>query len=247
VHSALRIRFISLCVLVVLAAAAVLLVDLPSASELRAWMNGVGPLSWVGLIVGLTVTLLTPAPRSALSVVIGMVLGFPAGLVVVLVGSILGGLAGYGVSRWLGRAAVERLAGARLNRVERMLNQRSVQAVLIARVMPVVPFFAVSYLAGLGGVRLGPYTAGTALGVVPGSVYYVGIGTATAAFASSAASFEWTLLLVVPVVALVCGTVAWRKRWLRVGDGHAGSGHRPQQTGAGHRTSTVTNLHGCNI
>jgi uncharacterized membrane protein YdjX (TVP38/TMEM64 family) len=217
----LRIRLICLGVLMVVAAAAVLLVDLPSASELRAWMNDVGPLSWVGLIVGLAVILLTPAPRSALSIVIGMVLGFPAGLMVVLVGSIVGGLAGYGVSRWLGRAAVDRLAGARLNRVERLLNQRSAQAVLIARVMPVVPFFAVSYLAGLAGVRLGPYTAGTALGVVPGSVYYVGIGTSTAALASPAAPFEWTLLLVAPVVALVCGTVAWRKRCRPVEDGHA--------------------------
>lgn len=46
--------------------------------------------------------------------------------------------------------------------------------------MPIGPFMAVSYTAGLTGVRPAPYTAGTVVGLVPGSIVYVAIGSSTA-------------------------------------------------------------------
>jgi uncharacterized membrane protein YdjX (TVP38/TMEM64 family) len=205
------VRVVALCAAVLGAMALAMLVDLPSITAVRAWMRDVGPIAWVGLVLGLAVALATPAPRSGLSVFVGAVVGFPAGLAVVVGGSVLGALAGYGVSRWLGRAAVVRLAGPRWQRLERVLDRRGVLAVLTARVMPVVPFVAVSYAAGLAGIRLGAYVVGTAVGVLPGSVAYVAIGASvTALTVWTPSAWSTVVVLLVLLGGLMLGTMLRR-------------------------------------
>lgn len=45
------------------------------------------------------------------------------------------------------------------------------------RLVPIVPFTAINYTAGLTGVRLRDYTLGTAVGIIPGTVANVALGT----------------------------------------------------------------------
>ena len=125
-----------------------------------------------------------PTPRSVLSILVGALAGFWVGLALVVVGGLLGGLGGFGVSRWLGRGAVVRRAGARLEHLEDRLAQRPFSAVVVARVMPLVPFMLVSYAAGLSSVRLLPYMLGTGVGLLPGSVMYVSMGASMSLLAS---------------------------------------------------------------
>ena len=154
--------------------------SVPDISAVRTWLDVAGPAAWSLMIVGLGLALATPLPRSVLSVLVGAVAGFPLGLVIVVVGSALGGLTGYAASRCLGRAALVQVVGSRLGPMEELLRRRGFLAVATARVMPMVPFMAVSFAAGLTGVRLAPYTAGTVVGLIPGSIVYVAIGSSTA-------------------------------------------------------------------
>jgi uncharacterized membrane protein YdjX (TVP38/TMEM64 family) len=165
------------------------------------------------MVLGVAVALLTPVSRTALSVLVGAVAGFPAGLAVALSGGLLGGLAGFALSRWLGREAVTRLAGARLTRVDRVVSERAFVSVLSARIMPVAPFGLVSYAAGLSGVRLGPYLLGTAIGLVPWSVLYVGIGASVTSINSVTSLVDVVpALAVVVLLALLAGYFWWRRR-----------------------------------
>lgn len=204
----------------VAAVLAAVTVDVPAAGDVRGWLDRAGPGTWVLLVLALALALVTPAPRSALSVAVGVVAGFWAGLVVVVLAAVLGGLAGYAVSRWLGRAAVLRLAGDRLGRFERRLDRRSFLAVVVARVSP-VPFVVVSYGAGLSGIRLGPYMLATTVGVLPGSLLYVSIGTSVAVFGAEATGWPAAAGLggLLVVVATVSGVVWWRRRRTRPGGG----------------------------
>ena len=203
----------------VLAAATV---EPPGAADVRDWLGGAGPAAWVLLVLGLALALVTPAPRSALSVAVGLVAGFWAGLLVVVLAAVLGGLAGYALSRWLGRAAVLRLAGDGLARFERRLDRRAFLAVVVARISP-IPFVVVSYGAGLSGVRLGPYVLATTVGAVPGSVLYVGIGTSLAVVGTWVTGWPAVVALGVLVVVGLAGTAWWRRRrgrsgtWWRAG------------------------------
>ena len=177
-------------------------VDIPDVESVRDWLDGAQPVSWLLLVLGLAFGLMSPVPRSALSVLVGAVTGFPSGLVVVIIGSLLGGLGGYAISRSLGRAAVEGLAGPRLRGMEQALSRCSLVAVLVARVMPMLPFMVVSYAAGLIGVRLAPFVVGTAIGALPGSVVYVALG------ASLGSVDRWVDLIPIGawVLSLLAGT-----------------------------------------
>jgi uncharacterized membrane protein YdjX (TVP38/TMEM64 family) len=161
-------------------AAAVVLavtVDTPGVPALRGWLDDAGPLGWAAVVLGVAGALMTPVPRTALSLLLGAAAGFPAGLAVAVAAGWLGGMGGFTVGRHLGRDAVVRLAGPRLARADRLFRRRGFLAVLAARVSP-VPFWVVSYAAGLSSVRWLPHALGTAVGVVPGSVLHVGIGAA---------------------------------------------------------------------
>jgi uncharacterized membrane protein YdjX (TVP38/TMEM64 family) len=68
------------------------------------------------------------------------------------------------------------LAGPRVAGVDRWLTDRGLGAVLFLRLVPLFPFNAVNYGAGLSGLPTATYVAGTAVGILPGTVAFVGLG-----------------------------------------------------------------------
>jgi uncharacterized membrane protein YdjX (TVP38/TMEM64 family) len=206
------LRAAVLGLLVVLGLVLVLTVDLPTVDDVRAWVDGAGGAAWAAIVLGLALVLLAPVPRSATSILLGVVAGFEVGLAVAMAGGLLGGLAAFGLARALGRPAVTRLAGRHLDRVDRLMADRGFWALLAGRLLPVVPFVVLSYGAGLTAVRLAPYALSTAIGLVPSTVVQVGIGASAGVLAAWA-----TPVTVVPVVAAVLGAaglvaLAWRRR-----------------------------------
>ena len=169
------LRFALLGLLLVVATVVALTVDRPGVPALRGWLDGAGPLGWAAVVLGVSGALMTPVPRTALSVLLGAAAGFPAGLAVAVAAGWLGGMGGFVLGRHLGRDAVARVAGRRLARADRLFRDRGFLAVVLARMSP-VPFWIVSYAAGLSSIRWLPATLGTVVGVVPGAVLHVGIG-----------------------------------------------------------------------
>ena len=59
---------------------------------------------------------------------------------------------------------------------ETLMLRRGAWAVLGIRMIPVLPSYLVSYLAGIVRVPFGVYLLGTGLGVLPGTVLYALLG-----------------------------------------------------------------------
>ncbi len=215
-HGRVRATWVRAGALVVVLAVAVvvaLTVDLPDVAAVRGWLDRAGALGLVLLTVGVGLALVGPVPRTALSVLLGVVLGFWGGLAVALAGGLLGGLAAFGLSRALGRDAITRLAGPRLASVDRVLADRGFGAVLAARLVPVVPFSVASHAAGLSAVPLAPYTAATALGLLPSTVLQVGVGAAVPGLTEWAARAGSPVAVAAVSVAVagVAGLLWWRR------------------------------------
>jgi uncharacterized membrane protein YdjX (TVP38/TMEM64 family) len=186
--------------------------DLPSVDVVRSWVDGAGAAAWAGMILGVALVLLAPVPRSAVSVLVGVVLGFGPGVALALSGGLLAGLAAFGLSRTLGRAAAVRLIGKRLARVDRLMTDRGFLAVLAGRVLPVMPFVVLSYGAGLTSIRWAPYALATAIGLVPSSIVQVGVGASAGALADRAGVVTVAGVLVVVLVLGSWALLAWRRR-----------------------------------
>jgi uncharacterized membrane protein YdjX (TVP38/TMEM64 family) len=189
-----------------------LTVDLPSVPTVRAWLDQAGGGTWVALAMGVALVLLLPVPRTAVSVLAGVVAGFGPGTAVALAGGLLAGVVSFGLARSLGRAAVTRLAGPRLATVDGFVAERGFWAVLAGRLLPVVPFVLLSYAAGLTALRLGPYALATAIGLVPGTVVQVGVGASVGVLAAHAATVTVAPAVIAALVLVVLGAFAWRRR-----------------------------------
>ncbi len=206
------LRAAVLGVLLVLGTVLALTLDLPDVDEARAWVDGAGGAGWTAMVLGLALVLLAPVPRSALSVLVGLVAGFGAGVAVAFAGALLAAVAAFGLSRTLGRSAATRLAGPRLARVDDLMARRGFVAVLAGRLLPMVPFVVLSYGAGLTAIRWAPYVAGTAVGLVPSTVLQVGIGASATVVADRATPLTVLPLLGAVVVVAAFAARAWHRR-----------------------------------
>ncbi len=206
------VRAAALVLLLAAALVAALVVELPGAAATRAAVEGAGPLGWVGLTLAVALVLLAPVPRTAVSVLVGLVAGFWAGLAIAYAGGVLAALGAFALSRGLGRAAVQRLAGPRSARVDRVVTGRAFFTVLTARLLPVAPFPAVNYGIGLSGARVAPYLGATVLGMLPSTVAQVGLGASAGLLLEGTTGTLTAVAGAVLLVALVSGTVLWRRR-----------------------------------
>ena len=213
------LRSLLLVLLVAAGGVVALLVDVPSVGVVRSWLDDGGAAGWLGLLVGMSLITLAPVPRTALSLLAGVVAGFWGGLALALGSGVLGALAGFGLARWLGRETVTRLAGPRLARADELLSRRGALAVLSGRLIPVTPFTLVSYAGGLSGIGLRPYLLGSAVGLVPGTVLHVAVG-ATVGAAGHGGGLR-LLVSGVPLALAVVAVAAWR--WHRRRTAKAGA------------------------
>ncbi|MBG0739378.1 TVP38/TMEM64 family protein [Paeniglutamicibacter antarcticus] len=170
------IRFGILLILVTAAAVAVLVFPLPPVEEIRSYFSATlwwGPAVFIMAYAALT---LAPVPKNVLSVAAGLVFGLGGGVAVVYAGAMLGSVAAFWLGRWLGREAVERFTRTRVEKVDRLLRRRGLTAMIGVRLVPVLPFTAINYAAGLTSLGWWHYVLGTAIGILPGTVSFVALG-----------------------------------------------------------------------
>ncbi len=170
------LRLVILLVLVAAASVAALVFHLPPIQEIRGFFTNTGWWGPAAFILAYAALTLAPVPKNVLSVAAGLVFGFAGGIAVVLAAAILGAIAAFWLGRWLGREAVEKFTGARVEKVDRLLRRRGLAAMIGVRLVPVLPFTAINYTAGLTSIRWWPYFLGTVIGILPGTVSFVTLG-----------------------------------------------------------------------
>ncbi len=177
----------------------------PDVEALRSRVGAAGvwgPALFFVLYSGLA---LIPCPKSLLTAAAGALFGLWVGAGLALSAALLGAIVSFGIGRKLGREAVDRLIRGRLARVDTLLADHGLSAVLIVRLIPLVPFIAVNYAAGLSGVRFRHYALGSAIGMVPGTLAYAALG----AYGTN----PWGLATAgAALVVLVVGGSWWARR-----------------------------------
>lgn len=134
------------------------------------WLAGLRGLPEVSalMVAVFLVGGLVRIPVSLMVLVTGAILGPWSGAAQSLVGALAGASLLYGLGRALGRPRVRRLAGWKVNRVQRALSRHGIMAILLLRLMPVASFSVINLVAGASGVRFRDFAIGTALGMAPG-------------------------------------------------------------------------------
>lgn len=190
-----------------------LLLGTPDIEALRLRVDAAGvwgPAFFCALYVGLA---LIPFPKALLTAAGGAVFGLWAGAGLALAAALVGAVISFGLGRVLGRDAVDRLIRGRVVRVDALLADHGLSAVLIVRLVPLVPFIAINYASGLSAVRFRHFVLGSAIGMVPGSLAYAALGAyGTNPWGLAAAGSA--------LVVLVVGGSWWARRLEAHGGGH---------------------------
>jgi uncharacterized membrane protein YdjX (TVP38/TMEM64 family) len=166
----------ALALLVLGAIGLALILGTPDIAAMRSRVDAAGvwgPALFFALYTGLA---LIPCPKALLTAAGGALFGLWVGAGLALAAALVGAIISFGAGRLLGREAVDRLIRGRLARVDALLSDHGLSAVLVVRLVPLVPFIAINYASGLSGVRFRHYVLGSALGMVPGSLAYAALG-----------------------------------------------------------------------
>ncbi len=201
------IKLAALVALLIAAVAVQLVVGLPSQEELRSALDGLGAVAipaFILLYIG--VSLLPVGPSGVLTIVGGALLGFVVALGAVLLAAVVASALSFLIGRSLGRDAVQGLSNERIRALDEKVGAHGFATVLLARLVPVIPFTTANYAFGVTSVRLSSYVLATALGIIPGTAIYVSVG----AFGADPGSPPFLLAIAGLVLLTLLGL--WRSR-----------------------------------
>jgi len=111
-------------------------------------------------------------PGTILTLAGGALFGLFWGTVFNSIAANLGANAAFLVARALGREGVERIAGSRLEKLDEATRAHGFRALLTLRLIPLVPFNALNFGAGLTAIRWPTYALATMVGILPGTIVY---------------------------------------------------------------------------
>jgi uncharacterized membrane protein YdjX (TVP38/TMEM64 family) len=139
-------------------------------------------------------------PRSVLAVAAGLIWGMWLGTAYAMVGGIGGALVGFLAARYLNNGWIVPEKLPRFGQLLERMERGGWRMVAILRLVPVMPHTPVNYAFGLTRVSLRDYLVGTAVGLIPTTVFWVEVGEAGGKLA--AGERGWLLPSAIGIVAL---------------------------------------------
>lgn len=166
----------------------------------KAWMIRYGPAGlFAAMILG---SVFSPIPNEAILAFAGMTMnplnvGLYGGL-----GSTVGGIICFYIARLGGRPLAERFAkGETIGKVDLWFHRYGSWTILLGRLIPFIPFDAISYLSGLTKVKLWKFTSLTLIGSIPRCLLYAYIGEMIAGY--NLPALIVTILLIAMLLAVI--------------------------------------------
>ncbi len=139
-------------------------------------LGALAPIAFIAIYVAACVLFI---PGSILTIGGGGLFGVVWGSIYVSIAATLGATAACAIGRYFARDWVaRRLAGnPRFAAIDRAVAREGWKIVLLTRLSPIFPFNLLNYGFGLTSVRLADYIAASWLGMIPGTVLYVYLGS----------------------------------------------------------------------
>lgn len=168
------------------------------------WVRGLGPWGPVAFVVIYILAAILFLPGSILTLGAGFLFGLVRGTIVVNIGATLGATAAFLIGRYFARDWVAKQLENRPNfqAIDGAVAEEGWKIVGLLRLSPVFPFNLLNYGLGLTRVSLRDYFFPTWLGILPGTLSYVYLGTLAENLATlgteerSRTPAEWAFLIV---------------------------------------------------
>lgn len=146
-------------------------------SALSDWFANQGALGPVLLMLLMILAVVVgPIPTLPISAASGLVYGMVGGTAIAVAGALAGSLIAFYLARVLGRDAVQQRLDTNPVFSARGSQRFLFIAVFLTRLIPLFSFALISYAAGVTAIRVWQYTIATALGMLPMTFVFAGLG-----------------------------------------------------------------------
>ena len=179
-----------------------------SIETARAYIAGYGALAPViSAILMVFQSVIAPLPAFLITFANGLLFGVWWGAALSWSSAMLGAALCFFIARFLGRPVIVRLLNeSAVNTSDRFFQRYGKHAVLIARLIPVISFDAISYGAGLTDMRFLGFAIATGIGQLPATMLYSYLGDRVT---GSIKALFWGFGLVISV-SIIIGLVRRR-------------------------------------
>jgi uncharacterized membrane protein YdjX (TVP38/TMEM64 family) len=187
-------------------------------AALKEQLRGAGVGGVVLLYALMLSHIVLPFPAEVTNLVAGFTYGIPAAMAICMSGWLLSAIGTYALGRYAGRPLLERLTGPeRLRAAEDLIERGGWPMLIAARLLPIVPYSPVGYVAGATGVPFVRFVWTTLVGSIPLIAIMVALGSRLEHF-SATDPLIWALIT--PFVLLVAAAHPLGRRLQRAhGDG----------------------------
>lgn len=181
-------------------------------TDIEVWMAGLGAWALVVAPLVMAIVSILPIPAEAPAMANGMLFGPLLGSAVTWVGAMAGAWISYEIARSGGRSVAGRFVRPETTaRLDAAVERAGWWGLMLLRFVPVVAFTALNWGAGLCGVPRVRFLWTTAIGIVPGVVFFTSSGAGLGALWRRSPR-----LTVALVTVLLIGSAVWAVRRRRL-------------------------------
>ena len=164
------------------------------------WMRELGAVGVLLSVLTMTLAALTMFPGEAAAMANGAVYGVVWGSLLSWGGGMIGAIIAFGAARAIGPHAIGLLLSRdHYGRVCAWTESHGRLALMTARLIPLFPYFAVNYTAGLMGMRWWPFNWISAIGMAPAAITFTTMG----AHAGKISWLYWGTIVIGAVAGLM--------------------------------------------
>ena len=172
-----------------------------NTEPVKEYIRSFGPLAVVvSFALMVFQSLAAPLPAFLITFANAAIFGWVWGAVLSWTSSMAGAAACFGIARLYGRNTVSKVTGkTALASVDRFFDKFGTKSIIVARLLPFMPFDIVSYAAGLTSMRFWPFFLATGIGQLPATIVYSYAGKM---LGGGAKTFVYGLFIVFALVGL---------------------------------------------
>lgn len=142
-------------------------------------------------------------PAGVFAVAAGITFGTYLGFILTLLGVTLSGIIAFEISKLFGGSFATKLFGNKIKTIEENLKGKGMLYIAMLRMIPIFPFDAISYVAGLCNVNVYSFTFGTFIGSIPGAFVYTYLGSNIFNMRSKQFILSLCLVIIISLIPLI--------------------------------------------
>ncbi len=149
-----------------------------SIETVREYIAGYGLFApFISAILMIFQSVIAPLPAFLITIANGALFGFWWGMLLSWSSAMLGAALCFYIARFLGAKHVARIVSQPVvNKTDQFIQKYGNYAILIARLIPYIPFDVVSYAVGLTRIRFIGFWLATGIGQLPATAVYTYLG-----------------------------------------------------------------------